>query len=78
MPTSQKTQTENIALPHRDYALPRDLLVEDEKPMRDIIVPWLLADGFDCREVADAMRMMELLATEFGSTLFFPTCCYLK
>src|SRR5262249_49568635 len=43
--------------------LPRILLVEDEQPIRDIIVPWLLKNGFDCREAADGRSAKELLAT---------------
>ena len=43
--------------------LPRVLLVEDEQPIRDIIVPRLFRDGFDCREAADGRAAMEFLAT---------------
>ena len=39
------------------------LLVEDEKPIRDTIVSWLSADGFDCREAADGRAALDLLAT---------------
>jgi tRNA(fMet)-specific endonuclease VapC len=42
---------------------PRILLVEDEQPIRDVIVPWLFRNGFDCREAADGRAAMELLAT---------------
>ncbi len=41
--------------------LPRVLLVEDEKEIRDIVVPWLFADGFDCREAADGRAAIALL-----------------
>ncbi len=34
----------------------------DEQPIRDIIVPWLFRNGFDCREAADGRAAMELLA----------------
>lgn len=40
----------------------RVLLVEDEQAIRDIIVPWLFADEFDCREAADGRAGMDLLA----------------
>jgi CheY-like chemotaxis protein len=42
---------------------PRILLVEDEQTMRDIVVPWLLQDGYDCREAADGRAAIDLLAT---------------
>ena len=42
---------------------PRVLLVEDEQPIRDFIVPLLFSDGFDCREAADGRAAMDLLAT---------------
>lgn len=41
--------------------LPRILLVEDEKPVRDIVVPMLFSGGFDCREAADGRAAMDLL-----------------
>jgi CheY-like chemotaxis protein len=44
--------------------LPRVLLVEDEQPIRDVVVPWPCRDGFDCREAADGRAATELLATE--------------
>ena len=43
---------------------PLVLLVEDEQPIRDIIVPWLFRNGFDCREAADGRAAMDLLAGE--------------
>jgi CheY-like chemotaxis protein len=41
--------------------LPHILLVEDEKPVRDIVVLMLLCAGFDCREAADGSAAMDLL-----------------
>lgn len=60
--SSVKNETGTLAKarPHPD--LPRVLLVEDEQPMRDIVVPWLFRDGFDCREAADGRAAMDLLA----------------
>jgi CheY-like chemotaxis protein len=40
---------------------PRILLVEDEKPIRDILVLILFQAGFDCREAADGRAAMDLL-----------------
>jgi CheY-like chemotaxis protein len=40
---------------------PRILLVEDEKPLRDFIVPILLSAGFDCREAATGQSAIDLL-----------------
>jgi CheY-like chemotaxis protein len=39
------------------------LLVEDEQPLRDVIVRWLFEDGFDWREAADGRAAMNLLAS---------------
>ncbi len=39
----------------------RILLVEDEKPIRDFIVPILLSAGFDCREAATGQSAIDLL-----------------
>ena len=58
-----KTETGTLAKTRGNPDLPRVLLVEDEKPVRDIIVPWLFADGFDCREAADGRAAIDLLAT---------------
>lgn len=64
MPTSAtKTDTGTFAKSRPQPDMSRVLLVEDEKPIRDIIVPWLFRDGFDCREAADGRAAMELLAT---------------
>lgn len=41
----------------------RVLLVEDEQQIRDLVVPWLLEDGFDCREAADGRAAMHLLTS---------------
>jgi CheY-like chemotaxis protein len=41
----------------------RVLLVEDEQPLRDVIVRWLFEDGFDWREAADGRAAMNLLAS---------------
>jgi CheY-like chemotaxis protein len=43
--------------------LPRVLLVEDEQPIRDFLIPLLFGDGFDCREAANGRAAMDLLAT---------------
>lgn len=63
MMSTIKTETEAFAKTRANPDLPRVLLVEDEKPIRDIIVPWLFADGFDCRESADGQAAMDLLAS---------------
>lgn len=58
-----KTETGTLATTRANADLPRVLLVEDEQAIRDIIVPWLFADGFDCREAADGRAAKDLLAT---------------
>lgn len=58
-----KTKTGTLPNTQTNRDLPRVLLVEDEQPIRDIIVPWLFRDGFDCREAADGRAAIELLAT---------------
>lgn len=58
-----KTDTGTLATTQANSNLPRVLLVEDEQTVRDIIVPWLFADGFDCREAADGGAAMDLLAS---------------
>ena|SRR6266536_5558627 len=58
-----KTETGALAKAGGNADLPRILLVEDEKPIRDFIVPLLFGDGFDCREAADGRAAMQLLAT---------------
>jgi CheY-like chemotaxis protein len=58
-----KTETAVFASETAKVGRPRVLLVEDEQPIRDIIIPWLLTDGFDCREAADGQAAIELLAT---------------
>jgi len=60
--TTVKTETGTLSKARPNPGLPRVLLVEDEQPIRDIIVPWLFRDGFDCREAADGRAAMELLA----------------
>jgi CheY-like chemotaxis protein len=47
----------------------RILLVEDEKPIRDIIVPFLLSAGFDCREAATGQSAIDLLRSGERITL---------
>ena len=59
---SVNSETGTLAKVILDPDRPRVLLVEDEQPIRDIIVPWLFEDGFDCREAADGRAAMELLA----------------
>lgn len=54
----QQTSVEVRIQPSR---LPRILLVEDEKPIRDILVLILFHAGFDCREAADGRAAMDLL-----------------
>lgn len=61
--TTVKTETGTFIQTRRNPDLPRVLLVEDEQPVRDIVVPWLFRDGFDCREGADGRSAMELLAS---------------
>ena len=63
MTSAIKTQTEVVIRDSPKAELPRVLLVEDEKPIRDIIVPWLFRDGFDLREAADGQAAIELLET---------------
>jgi CheY-like chemotaxis protein len=58
-----KTETGTLVETRSKADLPRVLLVEDEKEVRDIIVPWLFADGFDCREASDGRAAMDLLAS---------------
>ena len=60
--SSVKNETGTLAKARPNPDLPRVLLVEDEQPIRDIIVPWLFRDGFDCREAADGRAAIELLA----------------
>lgn len=43
--------------------LPRILLVEDEKSIRDIIVPLLFSGGFDCREAETGRSAIDLLGS---------------
>jgi two-component system response regulator FlrC len=62
--SSVKNETGTLAKARPNPDLPRVLLVEDEQPIRDIIVPWLFRAGFDCREAADGRAAMELLAAE--------------
>ena len=57
-----KTETGILTTTRCNPDLPRVLLVEDEQAIRDIIVPWLFADGFDCREAADGRAAINLLA----------------
>ena len=59
---SVKNETGTLANARPNPDLPRVLLVEDEQPIRDIVVPWLFRDGFDCREAADGRAAIELLA----------------
>ena len=61
---SVKNETRPLAKTPPNARRPRVLLVEDEQPIRDIIVPWLFKDGFDCREAADGRAAMDLLAGE--------------
>jgi CheY-like chemotaxis protein len=58
-----KTETKARAKRAVDYGRQRILLVEDEKAIRDIVVPVLLSAGFDCREAADGRAAIDLLAT---------------
>ena len=60
--SSVKNETGTLAKARPNPDLPRVLLVEDEQPIRDIVVPWLFRDGFDCREAADGRAAIELLA----------------
>src|SRR5271165_3580770 len=60
--SSVKNETGTLAKARPNPDLPRVLLVEDEQPIRDIIVPWLFRDGFDCREAADGRAAIKLLA----------------
>jgi DNA-binding NtrC family response regulator len=50
-------------LPRREfnYAPSRILLVEDEKAIRDVLVPILFSAGFDCREAADGRAALDVL-----------------
>ena len=63
MSVQVKTETGVISRESPKGELPRVLLVEDEQPIRDIIVPWLFRDGFDIREAADGRAAIDLLAT---------------
>jgi CheY-like chemotaxis protein len=56
-----RTRTVAEIQPHSEC--PRILLVEDSELIRELIVPWLFEDGFDCREAADGRAAMELLAS---------------
>jgi hypothetical protein len=66
--SSVKDETEILAKARPNPDLPRVFLVEDEQRIRDIIVPWLFRDGFDCREAADGRAAMGLLAAGTRST----------
>ena len=74
--SSVKNETGTLAKARPNPDLPRVLLVEDEQPIRDIIVPWLFRDGFDCREAADGRAAIALLAAG-TRTLYSQICCYL-
>jgi DNA-binding response OmpR family regulator len=50
-----------VILASRKSVLPRILLVEDEQLIRDVLVPFLFAAGFDCREAADGRAAIDLL-----------------
>ena len=55
-------QTEVLSMPREKFKhTPRVLLVEDEKSVRDIIVPLLFSAGFDCREAATGQSAIDLL-----------------
>jgi PleD family two-component response regulator len=58
-----KTETCALSKTRVNADLPRVLLVEDEKPIRDFVIPLLFAGGFDCREAADGRSAIDLLAT---------------
>ncbi len=63
MTVELKSETKAISRESPKGDLHRVLLVEDERPIRDVIVPWLFQDGFDVREAADGRAAIDLLAT---------------
>jgi CheY-like chemotaxis protein len=44
-------------------SLPRILLVEDDKALRDVLLLILFSAGYDCREAADGRAAIDLLAS---------------
>jgi CheY-like chemotaxis protein len=61
--------------PSADDEPARLLLVEDEKPMRDIIVPMLLSAGFDCREAETGLSAIDLLESGVRIDLVLSNLC---
>lgn len=57
------TETQRAIIATERSRLPRVLLAEREKEMRDILVPLLFRDGFDCREADDGRPAIDLLAS---------------
>jgi hypothetical protein len=74
MGISSRAEARPIAEPRRTSGRPRILLAEREKEIRDILVPWLFKNGFDCREAENGRDAIDLLAGDSGSTLYFPAC----
>jgi len=63
MVTKSETKTGSLVASKSNSNLPVVLLVEDEQPIRDIIVPWLFRNGLSCREAADGQAAIDLLAS---------------
>ena len=63
MTTKVEAQTGTLVESKSNSNLPVVLLVEDEQPIRDIIVPWLFRNGLSCREAADGRAAIDLLAS---------------
>ncbi len=63
MSSCTKLEIKPITTEYQSAVRPRVLLAEREKEIRDILVPWLLRAGFDCREAEDGQEAIGLLAT---------------
>jgi CheY-like chemotaxis protein len=61
--SSVKTESGTLSKGRIDPGRLRVLLVEDEQPIRDVVVRWLFEEGFDWREAADGRAAMGLLAS---------------
>ena len=46
------------------------LVVDDESPMRQILVRWLTAAGYDTREAPDATAALEVLTAKSADVVF--------
>jgi len=70
-----ETQTETETVTRTGPPRLRVLVVDREKEIRDILLPWLFDEGFDCREAGDGQEAIDLLAT--GLRIDLVTSCLL-